>query len=385
MPKLSQQFCERAKPKPDGSEAVYFDGATKGFTFRVGPNYKRFELRVSRRDGDKRSIVRHKIGTFPGMSAADARKAAQRILGRDDPAAVPSRGPTLAQAWARYKAELEARPASPNTISNYGLSFRQVADLHHVSLRALTNDPLLVADAHARITRAGKPVGANAMVRFVRAVYRHAGKYSDLPEKLPTRAVAWNREKRRETAVGVADLPAWEKERLALTNPIQRELALFLLLSGLRRRDACSARWDEIDMKRLVLHRPRPKGREGNKPAFDLPLSRAMLRCLWRVRRAGRMLHEEQAKEWIFPADSASGHISEIKSQKLSHHGHDLRRSYATLATEAGIPEENVARLLNHARGKNMTRTYVIDSPMLAFLRDCQERISRRIVRGLRS
>jgi hypothetical protein len=37
------------------------------------------------------------------------------------------------------------------------------------------------------------------------------------------------------------------------------------------------------------------------------------------------------------PAASASGHIEEIKSQKLSIHGHALRRSYSVFGRMAGV------------------------------------------------
>jgi integrase len=184
-------------------------------------------------------------------------------------------------------------------------------------------------------------------------------------------------------ALAPSDLPAWEKERLALKNPIHRELALFLALSGLRRRDACSARWDELDMRCRVLRRPKPKG--GEERAFNLPLSRAMLRCLWRVRAAGRMLHPVQAQEWIFPAASASGHIEEIKSQKLSIHGHALRRSYSVFGRMAGVPHPIVKQLLNHAGSDVTEKHYTPDDPMLEFLCEQQEKISRYVVARLKA
>ena len=69
------------------------------------------------------SIVRHKLGTFPDTSEADARKTALRVLGRDDPAAVPSLGPTLAQAWARYNISQHLKRARPRQIRSATTSF----------------------------------------------------------------------------------------------------------------------------------------------------------------------------------------------------------------------------------------------------------------------
>jgi integrase len=364
---------------------VFFDGAVEGFALRVGKRKKTFVLVVQwRRDGE-RGTTRHKLGTFPETSAAEARRRAQAILGRDRPDLLPSMGPTLAKAWQSFRAALEARPASPGTISNYAMAFRQLVHLHGVSLRALSDDPSLIADEHAKLTKAGTPVGANAMARFIRAVYRHARKATrGLPDDLPTSGVVWNKEKPKTRALSSEDLTLWEKERRAIANPIQRELALFLLLSGLRRRDACSARWHDLSVRRRVLHRPLPKGKEEDKPSFDLPLSKPMLRCLCRLRVEGRRLHPQQAREWIFPSDaSRSGHIEKIKKVRLSHHGHDLRRSFAGLALEAGTPQEVISRLMNHSL-PGITQRYQVSAALATFLRECQEKISRHIVARLK-
>jgi hypothetical protein len=63
-----------------------------------------------------------------------------------------------------------------------------------------------------------------------------------------------------------------------------------------------------------ILHVPKPKG--GEVKAFDIPLSRAMIGCLVRVMRLGRVLYPTQAVEWLFPADSVSGHLAEHKEDR---------------------------------------------------------------------
>ena len=75
----------------------------------------------------------------------------------------------------------------------------------------------------------------------------------------------------------------------ALDNPIRREFHLFLLLSGSRPRALKHARIEHIDFRARILHVPRPKG--GEAKAFDIPLSRAMILCLVRVLRLGRLLY----------------------------------------------------------------------------------------------
>jgi len=97
------------------------------------------------------------------------------------------------------------------------------------------------------------------------------------------------------------------------------------------------------------VHIPKPKG--GAKRAFDIPLSREMIMSIIRAMRFGRQTHPSQATGWVFPADSASGHLVEQKEDRatLSKWGNDLRQSFRTIATAAGVSEFDAKLLMNHA------------------------------------
>jgi hypothetical protein len=64
-----------------------------------------------------------------------------------------------------------------------------------------------------------------------------------------------------------------------------------------------------------------------------------MIRCLVRAMRIGRALYEEQSRDWLFPADSESGHMAEHKEKRhdLSKWGNDLRQAFRTIAQAAGV------------------------------------------------
>ena len=98
-----------------------------------------------------------------------------------------------------------------------------------------------------------------------------------------------------------------------------------------------------------MVHIPKLKG--SAKRAFDIPLSREMILCLIRAIRFGRAIHPAEAMEWVFPADSASGHLAEQKEDRamLSKWGNDLRQSFRTIATAAGVPEFDAKLLMNQA------------------------------------
>ena len=149
--------------------------------------------------------------------------------------------------------------------------------------------------------------------------------------------------------MGISDLKGWFFELAGLDNPVRREFHLFTLLSGSRPAALQEIRPERIDFRRRTLYIFKPKG--GKKRAFDIPLSRQMVLCLIRAIRFGREMHPAQAREWIFPADSASGHLAETKEDRdeLSKWGNDLRQTFRTIATAAGVSEIDAKLLMNHA------------------------------------
>jgi integrase len=219
-----------------------------------------------------------------------------------------------------------------------------------IPLRELATDPARVARKHDDVTRANGPYMANGSMRTLRAIYNHARKTNrSLPPDNPADAIDWNEEKRRDTGMGISDLKGWFLELAGLDNPVRREFHLFTLLSGSRPTALQGIRPDHIDFRRRTLHISKPKG--GKKRAFDIPLSRQMILCLIRAIRFGREMHPSQAREWVFPADSASGHLAETKEDRdaLSKWGNDLRQTFRTIATSAGVSEIDAKLLMNHA------------------------------------
>ena len=109
-----------------------------------------------------------------------------------------------------------------------------------------------------------------------------------------------------------------------------------------------------------------------------------MIRCLVRVTRLGRVLYPAQAQEWLFPADSARGHIVEHKEDraKLAKWGNDLRQTYRTIAQTVGIGDLDIHLLMNHTVA-GVNAGYITRSKLLSdHLRQQQEMISRRTTDG---
>jgi site-specific recombinase XerD len=361
-------------PNPNDGWYLARDTELKGFFVVVGRRKRTFTVQGDLRQGGKRaSSIRVSIGHTQEMSTRTARAIAKEHLAQISKGQHPKadqRGlqvgavetaagkpdahvdVTLRQAWQRYlEAHLVRKGRSETTIDGYrGHVERIFVEWLDIPLRELATDPARVARKHDDVTRENGPYMANGSMRTLRAIYNHARKTNrSLSPDNPADAIDWNEEKRRDTGMGISDLKGWFLELAPLNNPVRREFHLFTLLSGSRPAALQEIRPDRIDFRRRTLHIPKPKG--GKKRAFDIPLSRQMVLCLIRAIRFGREMHPSQAREWVFPADSASGHIAETKEDRkeLSKWGNDLRQTFRTIATAAGVSEIDAKLLMNHA------------------------------------
>ncbi len=391
--RLTDALVDRLPPATTGQYLVR-DIEQPGFFVVVGKRSKTYTVQGDLRRGRSRKSLRISIGRHgdADLSARLARAHARELLGRiargEDPAE-PQRGadgPTLREAWQRYEeAHLRRKGRSAGTISGYHDHVHRVMkDWLDVPLAKLGNDPRLVAERHDALTRKHGPYCANGAMRTLRAIYNHARKTAPkLPATNPASLVDWNAEKRRDTGMGAADLPAWWAQVLAIRNPVRRAFHLFSLLSGSRPDALLRAEWRHVSVRRRVLHVPTPKG--GAKKAFDIPLSKAMIRCLAYARREGRKWFPYEAGQWVFPSDGPLGHMVEHKERRavLSKWGNDLRQTYRTLAQAAGLSEFDAHLLMNHSL-PGVNAGYITKSKLTDHLREQQEVLSRYITERLR-
>ncbi|MCK1462979.1 integrase family protein [Bradyrhizobium sp. 2] len=361
-------------PTPKDGWYLARDTELKGFFVVVGKRKRTFTVQGDlRQNGKRASSVRVSIGDTSEMSTRTARATAKEYLAQISkgkhpraakeevqPAAaseaVPNSMPaveiTLREAWQRYlEAHLIRKGRSEKTISSYRDHVERVfMEWLDTPLRELGMDPARVAKKHDETTKTSGPYMANGSMRTLRAIYNHARKTNrSLPPDNPADAVDWNQEERRDTGMGNSDLKGWFAELAVLDNPVRREFHLFTLLSRSRPSALQEAKPAHIDFRRRTLHIPKPKG--GSKRAFDIPLSRQMILCLIRVLRFGRQMQPSQSQKWLFPAESASGHLAETKEDRevLSKWGNDLRQTFRMIATAAGVSEFDAKLLMNHS------------------------------------
>lgn len=378
-------------PYAESGQYKVYDTELKGFLVVVGKRTKTFAAQGAFwRDGEREFAARKKIAEVGDMTSREARARAKDILAAiargerpGEEAKIKPGSITLKRAWERYRDDHMIRKGrDARTIENYRDHMERLfEDWLDKPLARLGRKPSLVADRHNEISKENGRYIANGAMRSLRAVYNHARKTNlDLPPVNPVTAIDWNVEERRNTGMGLGHMASWFAELAALTNPIRREFHLMTLLSGSRPTALKNVRIEHIDFRNRLLHIPKPKG--GVKKAFDIPLSRPMIRCILRAMRAGRILFPDQAEFWLFPADSDSGHLIEHKEERdvLSKWGNDLRQSYRTLAQATGVSELDIHLLMNHSLPGVNAGYITRDSLLHDHLRKQQERISKVII-----
>ena len=323
MPKLNETYVGKLALAKEGT-AKHWDTEIKGLVLYVGKASKTwyFQKDVG---GQTRRVL---IGRHPAISASAARETALRFMlewGRGAGKSVQIGAPTLAEALESYLARPRLRSETHKT------NLRQQFELH---LKDWLRLPLteisksMVVDRHRKL--GDTPSGANHLLKYLRTVWNHARRTCDLPES-PTMAIEWYEEPPNGEII--EDLTAWRDTIDALPNPIHQVFYEFILATGLRKSEAFALEWKNVHED--WIHVPTTK----NGRAFDLPIVPLHLDILKPVRGL--------SETWVFPSDkSEKGYIGRPVRLQWSPHAH--RRTFSTVAMEAGVLEEVVGRLLNH-------------------------------------
>ena len=297
----------------------HWDSEVKGFVLFAGKKSKTWYYQKDV-GGQTRRVL---IGRFPVISPDCAGFCSG--MGQGGGKKTQIGAPTLKVAMDAYLARPKLRSET------HKLGVRQQFELHMKDWLRLPLDEItkaMVAERHRSM--AATPSAANHALKIFRTVWNHARRVHDLPEA-PTMAIEWYVERPKGTIID--DLKAWRDDVDGLFNPIHQVFYAFILYTGLRKTEALTLEWKNV--RESHIHLPMTK----NGRSFDLPILQVHHEILAPLRGLSR--------QWVFPSPKApSGHVGAPEKITWSPHAH--RRTFATVAMEAGVLEEVVGRLLNH-------------------------------------
>jgi integrase len=347
----------------------YYDDTLKGFGVRVtsgGTKAFFVEKNISHK------LRRITIGRYPDLTVEQARKEANKLLGKIatgiDPVAEKQASKVksiqLNQAFEDY---LKVRKTlKPKTLYDYKrimtIAFK---DWQNKPLLSITKDN--ISKRHEVLAEKHGKAYANLAMRMLRAVFNFASsQYEDAqgrslisenPIKRLSQTRAWYRIERRQTFIKAHELPHWYKAVTELSNETLSDYLLLILFTGLRRQEAAKLKWENIDLESKTLTISDTKNHE----THTLPLS-SYLYALLKQRKF------KSKSEHVFFGTGAGGYIIEPRKQMakiiertgISFTVHDLRRTFITIAESLDISVYAVKRLVNHKMNNDVTAGYIV-------------------------
>ncbi|MEC8067708.1 MAG: integrase family protein [Pseudomonadota bacterium] len=339
-------------PFTEKGQKMYLDTELKGFGLLVGKKNKSYFAQKDIKGKSQRiSIGRHGVWT-----AELARKEAQELLRQMDKGINPvaekkaeeANKITLGDALKIHLNKLKREKRAQRSMETYIYNIEKgLSDWLGRNLQDITRTE--VRERHDKMTKERGSYAANNTMKNLRAVYNTLMKeYDNIPVS-PTIAVHWNKEYRRQEPIAEEQLKYWYEKVKRLKNPVRQDWQVFVIFTGLRKTDACSIRWEDVDLQKGSLHRPNPKG--GETRAFTLPLSDVCLEILKRRKKDNPKFFGKDCP-WVFPSFDPNRNVIRMKEPKERRIGlptpHRLRDTYTTIANAVGLSPYDIDVLTNH-------------------------------------
>jgi integrase len=380
------------KPPTSGRLEIR-DTDVVGLVLRVTPNgVMTWSVRTRTKDGKQ---TRPKLGTYPGMGIAAARKAARLaiggIVGGADPVEDKRKArearrnrlaeATVAERLVEWRGTREANVEKPWSARYAG----EVARICDRDLNpAMGKRPLVEttrADWTALIAtkRKGAPAMAAALYRVVSSFLNHAEAEGWIAAPLlPRKGAAKLAPMPKARARVLTDAELAEVWRATDGEPAKaRAFVRLLILTAAREMEVADMATGEVRLSDALWRIPAARTKNGTALTLPLsPLALAEVRAVWPA-------HDDEAgDDWrLLGSIKGSGYrgFSKLKLRldatiaatrtKAAAGGivatmpgwrwHDLRRTARTGMTRLGIPRDHAEAAINHLSGRStLERTY---------------------------
>lgn len=324
---------------------ILWDETVKGLHLRATASRRSFFLYYRTRSGIER---RPKLGEWPTVNLDSARAAAKKmwdeILIGNDPSGrweQDRASPTVKEMTVRYMEKhgnFKKQPENDQLIIDKHILPRlgttKVKEVQH-------ND---IEDIHAKLK--ATPYMANRTLALLSKMFNLMEKWGYRPlNSNPCRHVRrYTEEKRRrylkpEEAINIAAA----LEFYAKDFPDSVAFIYLLLLTGARKSEIATARWDWIDGNRLEL----PDSKTGARTIFLPP---QVMEILDKLPRTGKTILNIRYPNKCWAKVLKRAGISDLRI-------HDLRHSFASAALSAGLSLSQIGELLGH-KSTQTTKRY---------------------------
>jgi integrase len=384
----------------EGKQRLVWDTELRGFGVRIAPGGMRSYI-MQRRVGNKERRVT--LGRHGEITAENARRKALGMAAQFSEGFDPvkerqkkeARDTTLREAFNAYKVAPKRRgngrgaPKKAQTIRDIDKAMRRFEDWLDLSVTDITGR--MVKDRHAKLA-AVSPAQANLAFRYLRAAFNLVIADSDDDEEpilmrnpvdRLNRLAQWAEVKPSKDHLPEDRVAEWlDAVRTALVGmrceAESRDALIFMLLTGARIGEVLGnvkdgyppLRWSDVDLKdRIVTFRNTKNGTD-----HELPLSSQLVDLLKERKKIAGVEYVFSDAAGEVPADLRNALRRMETATGLHLTAHDLRRSFATIASKLDVSAYKLKRLTNHISGGDVTAGYV--QVTTDDLRDAMQRIS---------
>lgn len=378
LPKLTKRFVDALKPVT--IDTLYRDSDLKGFALRVKPSGVRtWVVQYRNKAGRTRKLALDKVGV---LTPEEARQRAAKALAEASDGADPSANRhalradlTIAKLIERYMDEGPAsKPAKKaSSWATDASNLRRHANplLGRHQLAALTADDIQkfqrdVTDGktqadektrkRGRAIVKGGPAAATRATVVLSAMLQWATARKFRADN-PAKGVKLNKASKRERFLSGAELArlgeAFSKAELQGLNPKSLAILRLLVLTGARRNEIASLKWEHVDFERRAFRLP-----DSKTGAKVVPLGAPALAVL-------NGLTRKKGSPWVFSAATGKGHhvgmprvwrklkaMAGLKDVRM----HDLRHGFASIAVADGSSLYLVGKVLGHSQAATTQR-----------------------------
>ena len=363
MPKLTKRVIDALKPRE--REFVEWDTEVRGFGARIRPSGKITYILKYRVGGGRGGTIRKpNIGVHGAITVGQARSIAQQWLADVAKGGDPSAGrsaardaATLAAICDRYlveHAEVEKRPRS--VVEDRRLIEKRIKPAFgRKSIMAVTRTDVSRLKSALRTT----PYEANRTLALLSKVFNLAEEWGERPEGTnPCRRVKKFPEAGRERFLSTEELARLgavlaAAERSGTEPPAAIAALRLLIFTGCRRSEILTLQWPHVDFEGRRLRLP-----DSKTGAKVIHLPAPALEVLSSLPRAADNPHVIAGRK----AGSHLVNLTKVWHRIRANAGiadvriHDLRHSFASAGTAAGLSLPMIGKMLGHTQASTTQR-----------------------------
>ncbi len=332
---------------PQGKRFYYYDTKVRALIISVTSKGTKTFYVYRKVKGRPERIM---LGYYPDLSVENARGQASSINSQISLGKNPNREKsklkaelTFGELFERYleghaKLHKKSWKNDENIYRLYlsHLKKRKISSFHKADFEAL----------HSNVGKVNGVYAANRMLALLGVMFNKAMDWG-WDGKSPVEGIKKFKEKSRERFLQGEELSRFFQALAKEPNKLFTDFFMVCLLTGARKGNVLSMRWQDVDLNKETWNIPETKNGESHL----IPLSSDIIKIL-------RQRHIYKENDWVFPSKtSQSGHLEEPKRvwKRILEEAnltdlrlHDLRRTLGSWQAATGANSYVIGKSLGH-------------------------------------